>query len=47
MNESTRQHIRLSRPFGAEDSSSELSRGVQPYGLPHGHTASLPSGAAR
>ncbi|MGE3799721.1 MAG: hypothetical protein AB7H80_01735 [Candidatus Kapaibacterium sp.] len=22
-------------------------RGVQPYGLPHGHTAVLPTGAAR
>ncbi|MGE3799722.1 MAG: hypothetical protein AB7H80_01740 [Candidatus Kapaibacterium sp.] len=23
------------------------SRGVQPYGLPHGHAAKLPAGAAR
>ncbi|MGE3799761.1 MAG: hypothetical protein AB7H80_01940 [Candidatus Kapaibacterium sp.] len=47
MNERRCQHIQISRPFRAEDSSSELSREVQPYGLPHGQAASLPSGAAR
>ncbi|MGE3801145.1 MAG: hypothetical protein AB7H80_09010, partial [Candidatus Kapaibacterium sp.] len=47
MNDRRRQHIRLSRPSRAEESKSELIRGVQPCGFPHGHAAVLPSGATR